>query len=224
MTLTRKEKWSLAIVLLIGIAATYLLPLLKPVGTRIGMSPVVEVILKDPQTPRHSPSATSAANQVTIVVFTDFQCPACRFGNTALQKVIATDPAIRVLFKDWPIFGEASERAARLAVAAGYQSRYVEAHDRLMRAASFDDSSLHLALTAAGVDMQQIQRDLLRHGRSIDALIARNRTQAFALGLRGTPAYLIGPYLIEGALDEGELRRAIDRVRHERSDFQAANI
>ena len=224
MTLSRKEKWALAAVLLFGITATYLLPLLKPLGTRISMSPVVEVILKDPQTPRHHPTSPNTDSHVTIVVFTDYQCPTCRFGNTALQKVIATDPAIRVLFKDWPIFGEASHHAARLAIAAGYQSRYPAAHDRLMQARAFDDSSLHRELAAAGVDMQQLERDLARHGRAIDALIARNGTQAFSLGLRGTPAYLIGPYLIEGAQDEHELRRAIDKVRQEGSDFQAANI
>lgn len=224
MTLTRKEKWALAAVLLFGIAATYLLPLLKPTGTRISLSPVVEMILKDPQTPRHNPTSANTDSHVTIVVFTDYQCPACRFGNSALQKVIATDPAIRVLFKDWPVFGEASERAARLTIAAGYQERYLTAHDQLMRAHAFDDSSLRRALAASGVNIQQLQQDLARHSRSIDALIARNRTQAFSLGLRGTPAYLIGPYLIEGALDERELRRVIAKVRQEGSDFQAANI
>lgn len=219
---SRREKIILAAVLLIGLLATYLLPLLKPDGTKVKASPVIEMILKDTQTPRHAPRLSDSENQVTVVVFTDYQCPACRIGNDTLQKLIAEDDHLRVLFVDWPIFGETSDHLARLAMAARYQGRYTALHDIFMKSREFDETSLKKAFQAANVDDATLASDLSKHGRIIDAQISSNRNKAFALGLRGTPSYLIGPYLVEGVVNERRFKRIIERVRREGSDFHMA--
>jgi protein-disulfide isomerase len=120
---------------------------------------------------------------------------------------------VRIVYKEWPIFGAPSERAAQVAIAADAQQIYALVHDKLMTASSLHDSDLRRAVELSGGDWPRIQRDLVEHRTLILAELERNRRQAFGLGLRGTPAYLIGPLLVEGALDEREFRQVFSDAR-----------
>ena len=86
-------------------------------------------LLRDPGVPL---TGARAAN-VTVVEFLDYNCPYCRKMHPVLQALIAADPNVRVLYKQWPIFGEASLSAAKVAVAAGWQGKYDVVHDAFMR-------------------------------------------------------------------------------------------
>lgn len=152
---------------------------------------------------------------LTVVVFTDYRCPACRAAEPALSRAITHDGDVRVIYRDWPIFGERSERAARIALAADRQDIYLPVHRALMRSRAFDDGALRKIVEEAGGSWWQVQSDLARHGSAIAAQLARNSQDAFGLGLRGTPGYLIGPLLVEGALTESEFLRAFDEARAE---------
>ncbi len=204
MRLTRKELLTLAGLVAAAAALSFVLRSTWPVGDDVGDLASVREILAD----RQSPSRETAGADVTLVVFTDYQCGACRLANGAMMAALRRDPKVRVVYKDWPIFGARSQRAARIALAASYQGIYPALHHALMESPGVEDADLQREIAAAGGNWEQVLRDLERHGGEIDAQLARNATQAYALGLGGTPGYLAGPYLVRGAMDEGEFIRA----------------
>ncbi len=120
---------------------------------------------------------------------------------------------MRIVYKDWPIFGSASERAAEVAVASDSQHIYPLVHDRLMTGDVGNEDDLKVAVERAGGDWPLLQRYLTTNRTHISEQIGRNRMQAFKLGLKGTPAYLIGPILVRGALKEDEFTRVFRQAR-----------
>lgn len=167
-------------------------------------------ILRDPA----APVGGNPEGDVTIVAFTDYNCPFCKKAEPDLERAVREDGNIRLVYKDWPILTQASVHGARLALAAHYQGAYERAHHALMtisgRAVSQDD--MRQAIAAAGVDMSRLTADLEARKGDITALLARNMDQADALGLQGTPAYLIGP-LLASTLDYDGFRAAIAEAR-----------
>jgi protein-disulfide isomerase len=189
------------------VEALQLLP--RPART-VTLTPVIRAVLTDPG----SPSAGAAAPDVTIVVFTDYQCPICKATDPALEDLIARDPHVRVVFKDWPIFGAASTAAARAALAADRQGKYLAFHRGLMAAkVRINDAEIRRIGIASGVDWTQLTQVEAAHADELDRQLRRHASQAWSLGLQGTPAYLVGPYLLEGALDERRLAQAVRRAR-----------
>ena len=151
---------------------------------------------------------------LTIVEFTDYQCPFCKKVHPELQKLLANDKKIRVIYRDWPIFGEQSVAAARIAIASNYQGKHAEVHNALMKTPRpLSDQSIRAAVTRAGVDWTRLQADMKKNAAEIDALLERNNEQAESLGLQGTPAFIIGNYLSEGGLDYEGLKAAVHEAR-----------
>jgi protein-disulfide isomerase len=121
------------------------------------------------QEDRSSPTAHNAAADLTLIVFTDYRCPACRAGHPAMQRAIETDGKIRIIYKDWPIFGPLSERAALVAIASNLQGIYPAVHDRLMRGPVGNDDHLRSTIELAGGDWGRLERDLARNHDQIVA-------------------------------------------------------
>lgn len=185
---------------------------------KLSRTPVVEAVLADPGSPR----AGAARPDVVVVVFTDYRCPVCRRTDPALGRLLAADRGVQVIYKDWPILGPDSQAAARLALAAHGQGRYPAMHAALMELRGpLDDAGVDRAVRAAGIDRMRLMRDLAANDAAYAAQLARHGMQAWSLGLRGTPAYLVGPYLIEGGLDDAALRRAVRKARAARGWAQA---
>lgn len=160
------------------------------------------------------PSVAPAGYDVTIVFFSDYQCPYCRKFHPTLQALLREDRGVRVVYRDWPIFGDVSTQAARAAMAARYQGRHAQMHDALMATKGrLTVAGIRAAADRAGVNWARLQADLQRHGRAIDAALARTDDYAKRLGLRGTPGMMIGRYLLPGAVDLGDLRRAVALAR-----------
>ena len=181
---------------------------------------VVRSILADTGTPR----AGALNADVTIVEFSDYQCAPCKVGERAFESVIARDGRIRVIYKDWPILGSESRAAARIALAAARQGKYLAAHQAFLQAdVPLTDRNLRLLALKAGVDWPMLQVDLARDANSIDRQLSRHAFQAWSVGLQGPPGYLIGPYLMDGQLSESDLRGAIAAARHDRSDAAIRN-
>lgn len=151
---------------------------------------------------------------ITIVEYTDYQCPFCRKVHPELKKLAQSDKRVRIIYRDWPIFGEASVIAARVAIASNYQGKHAAVHDALMNASRpLTDETIKAAALKAGVDWSRLEADMKKHGSEIDDLISRNSEQAEALGLQGTPAFIIGNYLSEGGMDYTALKSAVDKAR-----------
>jgi protein-disulfide isomerase len=168
--------------------------------------------LVDLRTGSDAPATGNANARVTVVVFTDYQCAVCRIDHDGIAGTAAASAGVRFVFKEWAILGSASRRAARVALAAGYQGRYLQARDALMRVKVSDQEFMASGLGSAGVDLARLERDLARFGGAIDRELARTSSQAFSLGLAGTPAYLIGRRLVIGRLTKSKLERLIARA------------
>jgi protein-disulfide isomerase len=170
-----------------------------------------ELVMNDPD----MPFVGSKTADVTIAEFMDYNCPYCRKSHPALKKLLASDPHVRVLYKEWPIFGPVSEYAARLAIAAKWQGKYAIAHDALMTAPRrfTANEEVRAVLQAAGIDLKKLDADSAQHAAEIVQLLARNNRQAETIGLQGTPAWIVGPFLIPGGLDFAQLQEAVAEAR-----------
>ena len=206
----RRTLISLGLAATAGVGVSVWLQARPPEGVRVPDTPVRRAVLGDPGSPRSG----AATPDLTVVVFTDYLCGICKRTDPAIRRLIAEDPGVGVIWKDWPIRGPNAEAAARIALAAHWQGRYDPVHDALMaaRGALTPDRALAIA-HEAGADGGRLQADLATHDAAIRGQIARHNGQAFGLGLQGTPAYLVGAVLHQGALDDGPLRRVVRAAR-----------
>ena len=171
----------------------------------------VNAILNDPE----APTSGNPAGDVTIVAYTDYNCPFCKKSSPDLERLVKTDGKIRLVYKDWPILSPASVYAAQMALAAKYQGGYDRVHLALMNIPGRRITSEQMldAIKASGVDMARLDADLKEHADDIAALLKRNLAQADSMGLQGTPVYLIGPFKIAEALDYAGFKKAVSETR-----------
>jgi len=170
----------------------------------------VDAILHDPD----APTGGNPKGDVTIVAFLDYNCPYCKKSAPELEKIVKTDGHIRLVYKDWPILSAASVYGAKLALAAAYQGQYETVHKALMDLPGrrIKEDAMLAAVKATGVDMDRLQADAATHADAITALLRRNLDQANALGLEGTPVYLVGPFRTS-TLDYEGFKQAVADAR-----------
>ena len=151
---------------------------------------------------------------VTIVEYMDYQCPYCRATHRPLKQLLAKDHKIRVIFRDWPVFGPASQHAALIAVASKYQGKYLAVHDALMETPlPLTDSKIKAAAMKAGANWEQLQKDMAAHADEITDLFERNEAQANMLGLEGTPGFIIGNVQSFGGMTLRQLEASVATAR-----------
>ncbi|MEM8917590.1 MAG: DsbA family protein [Pseudomonadota bacterium] len=194
---------------LLGVGLATLLRNNRSVGEDVGDNGLIQELRAD----RSSPMKQVPGADLTIISFNDFNCAACRKAHPAIQLAAAEDGRCNMVYKDWPIFGASSERAARIAIAADWQGLYPQVYDRLMRQAGLGNAQLQSAVEQSGGSWDQLLEDLNAHQQEIEDQLDRNRLQAFSLNLQGTPAFLIGPILIRGAVSQRDFARAISAAR-----------
>jgi protein-disulfide isomerase len=156
-----------------------------------------------------TPPAGGKDGDVTIIEFLDYNCPFCKKTAPELQKLLHADPRVRILYKEWPIFGAVSEYAARSALAANWQGKFLVAHNALISAPQDLDetSQVDSILKDAGVDLKRLADDRKLHSADIYANFARNAAEARGLGFRGTPGFLIGRQLVPRSLTLQQLQQ-----------------
>ncbi len=168
------------------------------------------LVLRDPEIP----VVGNPDGDVTIVEYFDYNCPYCRKVAPELRQVVQDDGKVRLVHKDWPILGEVSVIAARMALASKYQDKYVQAHDALIGVSSkLTAPRVRELLAGAGIDLDRADRDLAANAKAIDAIIARNGDQATAFGFKGTPSYIVGKFRVPGVLTMAQFDQAIADAR-----------
>jgi protein-disulfide isomerase len=174
-------------------------------------NPVDDAMVDDPA----APVAGNPKGDVTIVEFSDYNCPYCKQSSAELEKLMQEDKGIRLVYKDWPILTQASLFGARMALAAKYQGKYDAVHAALMNIPGprIPQDRMLAAIRGAGVDMERLEADLKQHAQDIADLLKRNSEQAEALGIEGTPAFLIGPFLVPSAVDYEGFKQAVAQAR-----------
>ena len=165
---------------------------------------------------RSDPSVGDPKASVTIVEFFDYQCPYCRRMAQQLAELNKQDPDLRIVYKEFPVFGPASTLAARAALGAARQGKYEEFHLALMgiRGAP-SERSIFRAAERIGLDAGRLRADM--NSPNAQRLIQRNRQLASELGIRGTPAFVIGDQIIAGAIEMDRLRELIAEQRKRKS-------
>lgn len=164
-----------------------------------------------------APTVAPRSYDVTLVVFSDYQCGYCRRFNPTLDALMAADPKVRVVYRDWPILGGGSGPAARAAIAASFQKKHLPFHRALIaQSGRIDAAKIRAAADAAGVDWKRLERDQVRRKAEIDALLARTNDYARMMGLSGTPGMLVGQQIVPGMIDLPTLKRAVARAREDR--------
>ena len=144
-----------------------------------------------------------------LVEFSDYNCGYCRQSLADVEKLIADDPELKVVMREFPIFN-GSDLAARMALAAAKQGKYAEFHRAMYERAPATPESINAAAVSVGMDMEQALRD----GTSEEVNLELARTQALAqqLGFGGTPSWVTGEQAFEGAVGYSGLKAAIDRT------------
>lgn len=169
-----------------------------------------ESVLRDPEVP----AIGNPQGDLTIVEYFDYQCPYCKKVAPELAKIAKEDGKLRIVLKDWPIFGGVSQYAAKMVLAAKYQDKYQEAHAALIGATTkLSEEIVRKVLEDAGVDADRAAKDMETHQTAIEALLARNNEQAEAFGFQGTPAFIIGTFRVPGVLNSAGFKQAIADAR-----------
>lgn len=213
MTVSR-VRWAAIAALLLGLAGSVQSQQPRIAGQDQVASDMARRVRQAIRTDPVAPVVAPKGADVTIVLFSDYNCPYCRKVHPALQALLREDPKVRLLYRDWPIFGGASSEAARAAIAAEFQGKHAAFNDALMTAqGKLDSAAIRAAANRAGVDWTRLQKDLTARRQDIDAALGRSDRFARMLGLTGTPGLLIGPYLLPGAVGVAELRKVVAAVR-----------
>lgn len=169
-----------------------------------------EEILNDPA----APVGGNPDGDVTLVEFFDYNCPYCRRVAPTVAEIEAADSGLRLVYKEFPILGPGSEFAARAALASHRQGRYAPFHHALMQATEpVTEASVLEIAREVGLDVERLRADMA--DPAIAAAIARNLALASALGITGTPSFVIGEEVVPGAVDRGTLERLIAQARRD---------
>lgn len=210
-TLSRREGLVLAGLVGPAGAAVLVARALRAPWTELPPTPTLAAATAEP-----GPEAGNAQGDLLLVVFTDFNCPACRRAHPEMMAAVNADGGVRLRFRDWPVFGADSRAAARTALAADAQGLYLPVHSALMRGGRADALAAEAALVAAGGNLDRLRATLAADGPAIEGRLSRNAFHAFSLGLKGTPSQLVGRLLLEGATSERTFARAFEAARRAR--------
>lgn len=161
-----------------------------------------------------SPVGGNIDGDVTLVEFFDYRCGVCRRVHPIVGELTASDGNIRRVYVEWPILGPESVFAASAALAARRQGseKYLRFHDLMMESRGRLDRGKILSLAErAGLDRRRLERDL--GATEIARIIKRNYEIATALGLNGTPSFVIGRKVIRGGRDLNTMRQIVAEAR-----------
>ncbi|SUB00644.1 Thiol:disulfide interchange protein DsbA precursor [Pannonibacter phragmitetus] len=163
---------------------------------------------------KDAPVLGNPDGKVTVVEYFDYQCPYCKSSHPVLKKVVEEDGDVRLVLKDWPVFGGASVFAAQAVLGAAQIGKYETAMEALMKTkGKLTEDMVEAALTGAGLTMEELAAAVNGNTARISGLLDRNYDQALAFNFAGTPSFVIGSSLYPGVLDERALKAAIARAR-----------
>jgi protein-disulfide isomerase len=163
-----------------------------------------------------SPVLGNPKGDVTIVEFFDYRCPYCKTMSDALFEIVKADGKVKLVMKDLPVLGPDSVLAARAALAARNQKKYEEFHKAMMHLKGpLNEQTILKTAAEAGLSAEKLKKDM--EDQQIDKAIDDNLQLAHALGVNGTPAFIVGDQLIPGAMPPAALKQLIDQARKPKS-------
>lgn len=183
-------------------ALIVLLPVSAPQASQGAgeIAAIRRAVFEDPQ----APVMGNPKGSRILVAFSDYNCGFCRKVTPQVAALIATDPQLKVVVHEVPIFGEGSRYAAMAALAAGEQGRYAQFHRALMASrGKLDAASVLRVAREAGLDVPRLERDM--QAPAIAAQIEQSLALADRIGLVGTPSFIAGDRAVFGYLSQKDL-------------------
>jgi protein-disulfide isomerase len=167
----------------------------------------------------NSPRQVTLGNpqgDVTFVEFFDYNCGYCKRALGDMTALMGKDPKLKVVLKEFPVLGPGSVEAAQVAVAVRMQDKggkkYMEFHQKMLLGRGQADKTRAMAVAKEiGLDMTRLEKDL--KSDEITASLQESAKLAEALGLNGTPSYVIGSDVVVGAVGLDALGKKIDAAR-----------
>lgn len=161
-----------------------------------------------------SPVKGPAEAKVTIVEYSDFQCPFCKRGAKAMEDILAAYPKdVKVVFKNMPLsFHPQAKSAAKASLAAKEQGKYWEMHDALFENQQALGAEKYLELAQKiGLDVERFKADLERNDAKYEASINADTAGGTKLGVQGTPAFFVNGVLLSGAQPVEKFKKVVNR-------------
>jgi protein-disulfide isomerase len=161
------------------------------------------------------PVLGNAGGDVTIVEVVDYQCGYCKLCYAEISRLMDEDTGVRLVVKDWPVFGPASEFAARALLACRDEPSIYSAGVAALMANErrLSERLVTSLLVDSGVNAASLAERMVTQKSEIDAILIRNATHAAQFGLKGTPAVLVGSRLFRRAMPIEDLRAAVAVAR-----------
>lgn len=144
-----------------------------------------------------------------LVEFTDYNCPYCEASLKDVERLVADDPELKVVVREWPIF-EGSDVASRMALAAARQGKYRAFHEKMFVLGPATPETVEQAARLVGLDMERAAADAVSD--AVTTELARNQALARKIGFTGTPAWVTGDTAIGGAVGYDSLKEALDNA------------
>ncbi len=153
---------------------------------------------------------------VTFVEFFDYNCAYCKRALSDMMELMKSDSKLRVVLKEFPVLGKGSMEAAQVSAAVRLQDKagkkFLEFHQKLMLSRGQIDRARALAVAKeVGLDISRLEKDI--EGEETRATIEESLKLAEALGINGTPSYVVGPNVVIGAVGTAALREKINTAR-----------
>ncbi len=148
---------------------------------------------------------------ITLVEFTDYNCGFCRSSMADVERLVKDNPDVRVVFRETPILTASSQTAALWAFAAAEQGKYPAFHRALFNGGRVTDSSIAKAAAAVGLDIEKAKTQIVQGSYKNE--IEANLDMMRALGVGGTPTFVVGDEIIEGAAGYDALQAAVVKAR-----------
>ncbi|WP_062562788.1 DsbA family protein [Paracoccus aminovorans] len=159
-----------------------------------------------------APVLGNPKGDITLTEFFDYNCPFCRKMVEPMHRLITSDPKLRVVFREWPVFGEDSEFAARASLASLHQGRYWQFHTALFRTKGrVTQEATTRAAREVGLDTARLERDMA--AEPVERHISMSGMLAEHMGLVGTPTFVAGDEGAFGQYSLDELRGLVQRAR-----------
>ena len=170
-------------------------------------APILDANRAAIETPFASSWRGAAKPEVTLVEFFDYACPYCKASNPHVDRLLREDKGLRVVYRELPILGPDSVTSARLSLEASKLGRFTQFHDALWAAGRPAPQTNAAAAQAAGISPAP------KSDPEIEAELKRNFQLAGQLGATGTPLFIIGDRVMNGAVGYNALKQAIDAAR-----------
>lgn len=159
-----------------------------------------------------TPIGGNPEGDVVLVEFFDYQCGYCKRVFPSVQEALKKDGNVKMIFKEFAILGPESVVAARAALAAHKQDRYLDMHNALMGAhGRLSEKKIMGIAKDVGLDVDQLKADM--NSPEVTAELANTRQLAEELQLTGTPGFIIGNKIFPGAIPTERIMKAIEKAR-----------